>query len=129
MNREQVKITSAWGSLIGYSRAVRAGDLIFVSGTTATGADGMAMHPGDAAGQARIVLDRIMEALSELGADAGDVVETIIYLVDMETWQDVGRVHGEYFSAVRPANTIVQVGPLIVPGLLVEISVRAVSRA
>ncbi|MFS3137400.1 RidA family protein [Gluconacetobacter sacchari] len=125
MERQYVKVASAWGELIGYSRAVRAGNLICVSGTTATGEDGKAMHVGDVAAQARVILDRIMKALSELGAGAEHVVETIVYLVDMETWQEVGRVHGEYFSHVRPANTIIQVGPLIVPALMVEISVRA----
>jgi len=125
MSRQKIAIASAWGETIGYSRAIRAGDLIFVSGTTASGADGKALHPGDAGGQATIILERIVSALREFGAGPEHVVETRIYLTDMTAWQDVGRAHGAVFRDIRPAATMVQVGPLISSDLLVEISVIA----
>jgi len=125
MGRAFVAIASKWAESIGYSRAVRAGELIFVSGTTAGGTDGKALCPGDAGGQAAIILDRIVAALKELGAVPEQVVETRIYLTDMSSWQDVGRAHGAVFGNTRPATTIVQVGPLISPDLLVEISAVA----
>ena len=125
MSRRQVPIASAWATTIGYSRAVRAGDLVVVSGTTASGPDGKALHPGDAGKQAEVILERIVAALAELGAGPKHVIETRIYLTDMTTWQDVGRAHGAVFADVRPATTIVQVGPLISPDLLVEIAATA----
>lgn len=125
MNRARVAIPSSWGETIGYSRAIRAGDLVFVSGTTASGPDGKALHPGDAGAQARLVLERILAAARELGAEAEHFVETRIYLTDMSAWQEVGRAHGEVFRDVRPAATMVEVGPLISPDLLVEISAIA----
>ncbi len=125
MSRRQVPIASAWATTIGYSRAVRAGDLVVVSGTTASGPDGKPLHPGDAGKQAEVILERIVAALAELGAGPKHVIETRIYLTDMTTWQDVGRAHGAVFADVRPATTIVQVGPLISPDLLVEISATA----
>ena len=125
MSRRQVPIASAWATTSGYSRAVRAGDLVVVSGSTASGPDGTALHPGDAGKQAEVILERIVAALAELGAGPKHVIETRIYLTDMTTWQDVGRAHGAVFADVRPATTIVQVGPLISPDLLVEISATA----
>jgi enamine deaminase RidA (YjgF/YER057c/UK114 family) len=125
MNRRKVTIASNWGETIGYSRAIRAGDLIFVAGTTAGGADGKALHPGDAAGQAIVIIERIAAALQDLGGGLEHVVETRLYLTDMTAWQDVGRAHGAMFKDIRPATTMVQVGPLISPDLLVEISAIA----
>lgn len=125
MERRKVVVTSAWGETIGYSRAVRAGNMVFVSGTTASGPEG-AMFPGDAGKQAEEILKRIGAALEELGASFDDVVETRIYLTDMTTWQDVGKAHGAVFGKAKPATTMVQVGPLIAPGLMVEISATAI---
>lgn len=125
--RERVPVASIWGETIGYSRAMRAGDLVFVSGTTASGLGGTPLHPGDAAKQAEVVLQRIEAALLELGSDLSEVVETRIYLTDIADWQTVGRVHGRIFAATRPATTIVQVGPLVGEGLLVEISAIAMT--
>jgi len=125
MARQKVDVTSAWGEAIGYSRAVRAGDLIFVSGTTASGPDGKALHPGDAGAQAAVILERIAAALKELGAGPEHVVETRIYLADMTTWQDVGRAHGAMFKNIRPATVILEVSRLISPDLLVEIAATA----
>ena len=125
MNRQSVVVTSSWGEAIGYSRAVRAGDLIFVSGTTASGPDGKALHPGDAGAQATEILNRIAAALKELGAGPEHVVETRIYLADMTTWEAVGRAHGAMFKNIRPATVILEVSRLIASDLLVEIAATA----
>ena len=124
MSRQKVVVTSSWGEAIGYSRAVRAGDLIFVSGTTASGPNG-AMHPGDAGAQTAEILKRIEAALKELGAGLEHVVETRIYLADITTWQDVGRAHGAAFKDIRPATVILEVSKLIDSDLLVEIAATA----
>jgi uncharacterized damage-inducible protein DinB len=123
--RPRVPVASVWGEVIGYSRAVRAGDLIFVSGTTASGPEGRALYPGDPARQAELILERIGAALRALDAELADVVETRIYLADIADWQAVGRVHGAAFRDACPASTIVEVGPLVAPDLLVEISAIA----
>ena len=125
MATQKVEVTSSWGEAIGYSRAVRAGDLIFVSGTTASGPDGKALHPGDAGAQAAEILQRIAAALKELGAGPQHVVETRIYLADMTTWEAVGRAHGAMFKDARPATVILEVSKLIAPDLLVEIAATA----
>ncbi|HTI87257.1 MAG TPA: RidA family protein [Alphaproteobacteria bacterium] len=125
MGTQKVAVTSSWGEAIGYSRAVRAGDLIFVSGTTASGPDGKALHPGDAGAQTKVILERIADALKELGAGPEHVVETRIYLADMATWQDVGRAHGAMFKDIRPATVILEVSRLIAPDLMVEIAATA----
>jgi enamine deaminase RidA (YjgF/YER057c/UK114 family) len=125
MSRQKVAIASTWGETIGYSRAIRAGDLIFISGTTASAPDGKALHPGDAGGQAAVILERIVAALKELDAGPEHIVETRVYLTNMAMWQEVGRAHGAVFKDVQPAVTMVQVGPLISPDLLVEISAIA----
>jgi enamine deaminase RidA (YjgF/YER057c/UK114 family) len=127
--RRQVPVTSSWGEAIGYSRAVSVGNLIFVSGTTATGEDGAALHPGDAGKQAETVFERIGAALQQLDAGLEDVVQTQIYLTDIAQWEAVGRAHGKVFSQTRPTTTMVQVGPFIAPGLMVEISAVAKSNA
>ena len=106
-------------------RAGRAGDLIFVSGTTASGPDGKALHPGDAGAQAAEILQRIAAALKELGAGPEHVVETRIYLADMTTWEAVGRAHGAMFKNIRPATVILEVSRLISSDLLVEIAATA----
>jgi enamine deaminase RidA (YjgF/YER057c/UK114 family) len=125
MVRQKIDVTSSWGEAIGYSRAVRAGDLIFVSGTTASGPDGKALHPGDAGAQAAEILQRIAAALKELGAGPEHVVETRIYLADITTWEAVGRAHGAMFKTTRPATVILEVSKLIAPDLLVEIAATA----
>jgi enamine deaminase RidA (YjgF/YER057c/UK114 family) len=111
-------------ALAGYSRAVRIGDRVLVSGTTASGPNGP-VAVGDAAGQARFVFDRIERALTELGAGMRDVVRTRTFVRRIEDWETVARVHGEGFAAVRPVSTLVQAA-LVHPDLLVEIEVEAV---
>jgi enamine deaminase RidA (YjgF/YER057c/UK114 family) len=124
--RNSVPTANPWGDIVGYSRAVRVGNFVFVSGTTATGPEGEALHPGEPGPQARLILERIEAALVKLGASLKDVVETRVYVCDIDQWEAVGRVHGEVFADVRPATTMVEVSRLIGADLLVEISAIAV---
>lgn len=124
--RNSVPTGNPWGDIVGYSRAVRVGNHVFVSGTTSSGPEGEALHAGDPAAQTRVILERIEAALTKLGATMKDVVETRIYLCDMDQWETVGRVHGNIFGDIRPATVMVEVARLISPGLLVEISATAV---
>jgi len=124
--RASVPTGNPWGDIVGYSRAIRAGNVIFVSGTTAAGEDGRALYPGDPGRQTNVILERIEAALSKLGGSLNDVVETRIYVCDMDQWEAVGRAHGAVFAAIRPATTMVEVNRLIASDLVVEISATAV---
>ena len=117
---------TAWEPLVGYSRAVRVGDLVFVSGTTATDADGAIVGAGDAAAQTRRIVANLRAALERAGARLEDVVRTRIFVTDIAQWEAVGRAHGEAFGAIRPASTMVEVARLIAPEILVEIEADAV---
>ena len=111
---------------IGFSRAVRSGSQVWVSGTAPIGPDGKTAAPGDPAGQTRRCLEIIRAALEEAGAGLTDVVRTRIYLVRLEDWESVAAVHGEYLREIRPASTMLQVKQLLDPQWLVEIEVDAV---
>jgi len=124
--RNSVPTGNPWGDIVGYSRAVRVGSLVFVSGTTASGPEGSALHPDDPAGQARIIFERMDAALNKLGAALKHVVETRIYLRDIAQWEAVGRVHGEVCGTSAPVTTMVEVSGLISRDLLVESSATAV---
>ena len=117
-----------WEAVVGYSRVVVSGDTAWVSGTTAT-VDGVVVHPGDAAAQTRVALSTIADALADAGFAPGDVVRTRLYVTDISRWEEVGRVHGEFFGDVRPACSMVQVAALIDPAMLVEIEADAVRGA
>ena len=117
---------TAWEPLVGYSRAVRVGDLVFVSGTTATDADGAIVGAGDAAAQTRRIVANLRAALERAGARLEDVVRTRIFVTDIGEWEAVGRAHGEAFGTIRPACTMVEVARLIAPEILVEIEADAV---
>jgi enamine deaminase RidA (YjgF/YER057c/UK114 family) len=110
----------------GYSRAVRRENVITVSGTTATGPDGAALHPGDTGAQARVCLERIEQALTALGGGLDDVVRTVVYLAPGASWEQAARAHRDVLGAVRPANTMLYVAALIGDGFLVEIEALAV---
>lgn len=126
MTRALVSSGSPYEPVIGFSRAVRVGDVVAVGGTAPIGVDGKTVGPGDPAAQARRCFEIIRGALAEAGAGLGDVVRTRIYLTRIEDWEAVGRVHAEFFRDVRPASTIVQVATLIDREWLVEIEADAV---
>ncbi|SDG58108.1 RidA family protein [Klenkia brasiliensis] len=115
---------SPWEDVVGYSRVVRTGDLVFVSGTTGT-RDGVLVD-GGAAEQTRQALTNVLAALDRVGAGAADVVRTRLYVTDSAQWEAVGRVHGEFFGAHRPATAMVQVAALIDPAMVVEVEADAV---
>ena len=119
---------SPWEGVVGYSRVVVRGDTAWVSGTTAT-VDGAVTHPGDAAGQTRQALRIVQEALERAGFTLADVVRTRMFVTDISRWQEIGRVHGEFFGTVRPATSMLQVAALIDPDMLVEIEADAVRGA
>ena len=115
-----------WARTLGYSRAVRIGNVIEVSGTAAAGSDGEILSPGDVYGQAREALKIIGAALAEAGGSFADVVRTRVYLIDAAAWEEAGRAHGEVFAEVRPANTTMAVSGFIDPAILVEIEASAI---
>jgi enamine deaminase RidA (YjgF/YER057c/UK114 family) len=127
MKRESISTAAPWEPIVGYSRAVRMGAFIAVTGTTALDERGQLVGEGDPAAQARQCIVNIRSALERLGARLEDVVRTRMYVIDIGQWEAIGRVHGEFFAAVRPATTMVQVSALIDPRMLVEIEADAIA--
>jgi enamine deaminase RidA (YjgF/YER057c/UK114 family) len=126
MERRAVSANRPWESIVGYSRAVRVGHIVEVSGTAAAGPEGNILSPGDVYGQTRDALRIIGDALDELGAGFEDVIKTRVFLTDISQWEDAGRAHGEVFSDIRPANIFAGVGGFVDPEILVEIEASAV---
>ncbi|MFT5323399.1 MAG: enamine deaminase RidA (YjgF/YER057c/UK114 family) [Planctomycetaceae bacterium] len=126
MSRQLISSGTPWEASVGYSRAVRVGNQIFVSGTTASDEAGQTVSVGDAYGQTQFILRKIESALTEAGAVFTDVVRTRIFVTDISRWEEIGKAHGEVFANIRPAATMVEVKGLINPDHLVEIEVDAV---
>ena len=125
-NRVKFSTGTKWETIVGYSRAVKVGKIVHVSGTTATDVQGNIVGIGDAAVQTVQTLKNIQRALESVGARLEDVVRTRIYVTDIRRWEEIGKVHGAFFREIRPTTAMVEVKALVNPEMLVEIEAEAI---
>lgn len=125
MKRLNISTGTPWEQVVGYSRAVRVGDHVYVSGTTASDEQGNVIGVGDVTAQARYIFEKINRALQSAGASLSDVVRVRMFVIDISQWEVIGRVHGEFFGAIRPVSTMVEISKLVDPQHLIEIEVDA----
>jgi len=126
MERKVFSSGSPWEPVVGYSRAVRVGQHVFISGTTATDPSGAVLGAGDMPEQTRVILRKIETALNRAGAKLRHVVRTRMFVTDIARWEEAGKVHGEFFAGILPVTTMVQVSGLIDPQMLIEIEAEAI---
>lgn len=124
--RQNISSGTKWEDIAGYSRAVRVGNHVAVSGTTATDSEGKLVGEGDAYEQTTFIIRKIEQALKEAGATLRDVVRTRIYMTDISQWEGAARAHAEFFGDIRPANTLIEISGLVGPGYIVEMEADAI---
>lgn len=129
MARQNISSGTPWENIVGYSRAVRVGNIVHVSGTTASDEHGQVIGGGDVAAQTEYILRKIERALHQAGTALSDVVRVRMYVIDISQWETIGRVHGQFFRDIRPVSTMVEVRKLVDPQHLIEIEVEAIIEA